>query len=38
MAGKAPIAGSAGWRWPETDGAPVCPACRYTDVYDLTGP
>ncbi len=23
-------------RWPETDGAPVCPACGCLDVYDLT--
>ncbi len=22
-------------RWPETDGAPVCPACGCVDVYDL---
>jgi len=23
-------------RWPETDGAPICPACGCADVYDLT--
>lgn len=23
-------------RWPETDGAPVCPACGCVDAYDLT--
>lgn len=23
-------------RWPETDGAPVCPVCGCLDVYDLT--
>lgn len=23
-------------RWPETDGAPICPACGCLDVYDLT--
>jgi hypothetical protein len=22
-------------RWPETDGAPVCPACGCVDVYDI---
>ncbi len=22
-------------RWPETDGAPICPACGCVDVYDL---
>ena len=23
-------------RWPETDGAPVCPVCGCLDIYDLT--
>lgn len=23
-------------RWPETDGAPVCPACGCVDVYDIS--
>ena len=23
-------------RWPDTDGAPVCPACGCLDIYDLT--
>lgn len=23
-------------RWPETDGAPVCPSCGCIDIYDLT--
>ena len=23
-------------RWPETDGAPICPACGCVDVYDLS--
>ena len=23
-------------RWPETDGAPVCPVCSCLDFYDLT--
>ena len=23
-------------RWPDTDGAPVCPACDCLDIYDLT--
>ena len=23
-------------RWPETDGAPICPACGCIDVYDLS--
>ena len=23
-------------RWPETDGAPVCPTCGCLDIYDLT--
>lgn len=23
-------------RWPETDGAPICPACGCLDVYDLS--
>ena len=23
-------------RWPETDGAPVCPVCSCLDIYDLT--
>jgi hypothetical protein len=22
-------------RWPETDGAPVCPLCGCLDIYDL---
>lgn len=22
-------------RWPETEGAPVCPLCGYLDIYDL---
>ena len=23
-------------RWPDTDGAPVCPVCGCLDIYDLT--
>ena len=23
-------------RWPQTDGAPVCPVCGCLDIYDLT--
>lgn len=23
-------------RWPETDGAPICPVCECVDIYELT--
>ncbi|SHI91916.1 Transposase [Palleronia salina] len=35
MSDKAAKAAFAKMRWPETDGAPICPACGSTESYDL---